>query len=203
MVIPQLIIISIGIINIYESLKKGLVKTVFGSGLIILFIYSLLKLYSSVIILNEYHRAKYWDWGWQKVAEVLMLQDKSLPVVIDNARSDPDLQLAFFLKYDPLKYQTENFEVPMSEYYTNLYRNKTKHVGQIVTRPISWKEDLIIDQYLVGDELGISNEQILEHNLTLLTEIKYPDRNVAYRIVKTNPVWEKQNRLNYLVPANK
>jgi len=203
MVIPQLIIISIGIINIYESLKKGLIKTTFGLALAVLFIYSLLKLYSSVIILNEYHRAKYWDWGWQKVAEVLMLQDKSLPVVIDNARSDPDLQLAFFLKYDPVKYQTENFEVHMSEYYTNLYRNKTKHVGLIVTRPINWKEDLIVDQYLVGDELGISNEQILEHNLTLLTEIKYPDRNVAYRIVKTNPVWEKQNRLNYLVPANK
>ena len=91
--------------------------------------------------------------------------------------------LAFFLKYDPIKYQKENFEVSLPEYHTNLNRNKEKHIGNIVVRSINWERDLAIDQILVGDELGISTQQIEVHKLKLISEIKYPDGSIAYRIV--------------------
>lgn len=181
LVIPQIIIIALGI----QELLKTKFKFIFTILLIFLYSYSLFKLYSSVIILNEYYRGKYWDYGWQEAVEVIK-KYPDLPVVIDNARSDPDLILAFYLKYDPVKYQNENFEVPLNEYYTNLKRNTEKHIGNIITRPINWKMDTIKNQILVGDELAISHDQIKEHNLTLLKEIIYPSGEIALRVVKTN-----------------
>jgi len=187
LVIPQIIIISLAISRLITN--RHLLIT-----FILLYFYSLFKLYSSVIVLNEHYRPKYWDYGWQQVSEIV--KDSQTPVTIDNARADPDLTLAFFMKYDPIKYQKENFEVPLAEYYTNLYRNKEKHIGNIIVRSINWERDLAVDQILVGDELGISLQQIEVHKLKLISEVKYPDGSVAYRIVKTNPkFFEEEQRL--------
>ncbi len=191
LVIPQLIIISYGILDTHKFLYKVLPKKMLTAFLCFLVMYSLTKLYSSGIILNEFYRAKYWDWGWEVVTNTIKNLDPQLPIVVDNARSDPDLQIAFFMKYPPEKYQRENFEVNTDSYYTDLKRNPQKHVGNITTRAIVWREDLKIDQYLIGDELGISEQQIKNHKLELVKEIKYPDGTIAYRIVRTNPEWEK------------
>jgi hypothetical protein len=156
--------------------------------------YSVAKLYSSIFILNDFYRASYWDYGWQEVAQVIESLHTDLPIVVDNSRGDVYLQLAFFLKYDPAKYQNENFEVPLNQYYTNMYHTSTKHIGTIVTRPIDWGKDLPVDQYLVGDELAISLQQIEVHKLTLISQINYPDGTVAYRIVRTNPAFEKDEQ---------
>jgi 4-amino-4-deoxy-L-arabinose transferase-like glycosyltransferase len=197
LVVPQIIIVSCSIYDIFQRIKdqKWQIGTV--AIIVLLVVYSLFKLYSSVIILNEYYRAKYWDYGWQQVMEVVGSLHTDLPVTIDNARSDPDLQVAFFLKYDPSKYQKENVEIPLSEYYTNLYRNPIKNVGNITIHLVDWRRDLPIDQYLVGDELGISTQQISEHKLELVSEIHYPDGTIAYRIVRTNPPFEKEQQKIY------
>lgn len=194
LLIPQLIIIGVGIEKTYFLIKKGNFKFLFSAGIALVTIYSLAKLYSSVFVLNDYYRAKYWYWGWGKVAEEIKTFNSDNPIVVDNSRNDPELVLAFFLKYDPASYQKENFDVPLYEYYTNLYRNRERHIGNVITRSINWEKDLVIDQYLVGDELAISLQQIKIHNLTLVDEIKYPDGTVAFRIVKTNPIWEKLQR---------
>ncbi len=194
LVIPQILIISLGIVGAYSRLKNRWLKNVSLLIFIGLIAYSLLKLYSSVIILNENDRAKAWDYGWKEVTEVIVKLDTSLPIIVDNARSDAYPQLAFYLKYDPVEFQKQNFEVPISEYYTNLYHNREKHIGRITTRAIEWENDLVIDEYLIGDELGISLQQIEEHKLTLIAEIRYPDKSVAYRIVRTNPLYEQSQR---------
>src|SRR3989344_2599309 len=188
LVIPQLIIISLGIIYFFEKIKKQLFKNVIYIGFILAIFYSLGKLYSSVIILNEYFRAPEWNYGWEEVASTLQTLNPRLPVIVDNARSEPYSQLLFFLKYDPAKYQSENFEIPLSEYYTNMSRNTTKRIGNITTRPINWELDLSEEKYLIGDELSISLEQIQTHNLKLIREVKYPDGSIAFRIVKTSTV---------------
>ncbi len=191
LVIPQLIIISLGIIGFWEKLsifKRYLSKLKVGTVgvLLILVIYSIAKLYSSVIILNEQYRGFYWDYGWEEVVKVMKKEfDPTLPVVVDNTRFEPYSQIAFFLKYPPEKYQKENYEVPLSEYYINMQRNRTKRIGNINTRAISWKEDLLIKQYLIGDGLAISEQQIKEHKLKLIHEVFYPDGTIAYRIVET------------------
>jgi len=187
MVVPQLIIISLGIIQIVKIMKGPLYKLAAYGFFSLVVVYSLAKLWSAVIILNEHFRARYWNYGWEQVVEVLKNGDPDLPVVIDNARTEPYSQLLFFLKYDPATYQKENFEVPLSEYYANMDRVKTKKIGNITTRPINWEQDLLTEQYLVGDALAISYQQIKIHNLTLIDEVSYPDGVVAFRIIKTNP----------------
>ncbi len=187
MVIPQIIVISIGLLSVWEKIKSLNLRRFTLLLFYLLLFYSLLKLYSSVIILNEYFRGKDWNYGWQEAVQVLQNTNQSLPVIVDNSRDEPYIQLAFFLKYDPEKYQRENFEVPVEQYYINMNREKEKHLGRIITRPINWEKDLLIEQYLVGDELAISLQQIKEHNLELIEEINYPDGSVALRILKTNP----------------
>jgi hypothetical protein len=66
-------------------------------------------------------------------------------------------------------------------------RNTNKKIGNVITRGINWTEDKKIDQYLIGDYLAISPEQIKDNNLTLVKQINYPDGSPAYRIVKTRP----------------
>jgi 4-amino-4-deoxy-L-arabinose transferase-like glycosyltransferase len=197
LVIPQIIIIAIGTEDIFARIKGNLLRSASLLIFAFLVIYSIFKLYSSGIILNEYYRAKDWDYGWRQVAIVIENLHTNLPVVVDNARSDAYPQLAFFLKYDPEKFQIENFEVPLSQYYTNLYQNPVKHVGAITVRPIIWKQDLMVDQYLIGDELGISLQQIQIHKLTLVAQINYPDGTPAYRIVRTNPAFAEEEQRAY------
>ena len=194
LVIPQIIIISIAIEDIFTRIKGNLLKSISLLIFAFLIIYSFFKLYSSVIILNEYYRAKAWDYGWQQVTNVIENLHTTLPIVVDNARSDAYPQLAFFLKYDPESFQKENFEVPLNQYYTNMYHISEKYIANIATRPINWKQDLTVDQYLVGDELGISLQQIEVHKLTLVAQINYPDGTPAYRIVKTNPGFNQEEQ---------
>jgi 4-amino-4-deoxy-L-arabinose transferase-like glycosyltransferase len=196
LLVPQLIIIALGIVESRERIKNIKIKFAFSIGLLVLVGYSLLKLYSSVFILNEYHRAKAWDYGWREVANQINELNPLLPITVDNARADAFPQLAFFLKYPPDKYQSENFEVDVSEYYTNM-RISTKTIGRITARPIVWEKDLAIDQYLIGDELAISVDQIKEHKLELIREIDYPDGNPAFRIVRTNASYEFNKRKLY------
>ena len=66
-------------------------------------------------------------------------------------------------------------------------RNLEIKIGNITTRKIDWKNDLAKKQYLIGDELAISLDQIERENLTLIKEVKYPDGSCAFRIVETNP----------------
>ena len=186
MVVPLSFIISLGIIRIYEFIPSRFRKiSKIGFGGVI--VYSLINLYSSAIILNEYFRAPSWDYGWRRVVERLSTLDQKLPVVVDNARAEPYSQILFFTKFDPARYQRENFEVFPAEYYSNLNRNRVKNIGRITIRGIEWKPDMILEQYLVGDHLAISYDQMKRNHLTLIDEIKYPDGTPAYRIVKTNP----------------
>jgi 4-amino-4-deoxy-L-arabinose transferase-like glycosyltransferase len=193
LVIPQTFIIALGIRRLLERVKTPIPVIIFSALGLSVILYSLLKLWSSVFVLNEFYRAKYWDWGWKEVT-ITLKEQPELPVVIDNVRSDPELIIAFFLKYNPEKYQQENFEVTVDEYYTNLTRVREKKVGKITTRGINWERDLVTDQILVGDELAISREQISNHRLTLIKEIFYPDGTVAFRIVRTNPEYEVTTR---------
>lgn len=188
LVVPITILISLSLVEIISRLKTKLARAAAATLVTLLIIYSLAKLGSSVIILNEYFRAPYWDYGWQQVVEVIATKtDPDLPIIIDNVRAEPYSQILFYTKYDPASYQKNNFEVPLEEYYTNLTRVREKNIGRIKLRGISWEQDLKIQQYFIGDFLAISEEQIARHNLELIKEIKYPDGSPAYRFVKTRP----------------
>lgn len=188
LVVPLTIVVSLSLFQVWTGIKSNYKKWLAASIFACLVFYSLLKLYSSGIVLNEKQRGQNWDFGWERVVQVLNQKtDQTLPVVIDNVRAEPYSQILFFTRYDPASYQKENFEVPLSEYYTNLHRVREKKIGRITMRGIAWEPDLAKEQYLVGDYLAISEEQIARHRLDLIEEVKYPDGSPAYRIVRTRP----------------
>jgi len=187
LVIPQIFIISYGIYFYFKNLKSYLLSHISLLIFPILIIFSLGKLYSSGIILNEYHRASYWDYGWNQVANVLKTRPAGMPVVVDSARNEPYIHLLFFLKFDPQTYVRDNFEVDPADYYTDLSRLSVRKIGNISVRGINWTEDSKIDQYLVGDVLAISEDQIKRHQMELISVIKYPDGSPVFRIAKTAP----------------
>ncbi|MDO8503895.1 MAG: glycosyltransferase family 39 protein [bacterium] len=189
LVVPQLIIISLGILFFIQ--KLGQLRLARPTILLFIGVFTVLystgKLYSSGILLNEYFRPPYWDYGWKEVVKTLDSLDPNLPIIVDNARSEPYIELLFLKKFDPEAYQRQNHEVSPEDYYTKLERITTVQIGNIITRGINWEDDLLIKQYLVGDALFISEDQIERHNLTKVAEIKFPDKNVAFRVVETNP----------------
>lgn len=185
LVIPLILVCSLSAMHLLKG--KGYFKAKFVLIVVILF-YSILKLYSSGYLLNEYYRAPYWDYGWEQVANVIKYDlDPGLPIIVDNARNEPYSQLLVFMKADPVQYQRDNFEVSNGDYYSYMGRNTTKKIGRITTRGINWTEDKKIDQYLIGDSLAISMEQIKDNDLIFIKQINYPDGSPAYRIVRTKP----------------
>lgn len=196
MVLPICVLVAYGMIGFYNLARERFIndKKMVDLGTMVLGIallsFSLGKLWSSAFILNEHHRASEWNYGFEHVTHTLQSLDPNLPVVVDNARTEPYSQLLFFLKFDPARYQATNYEVPLAEYYTNMDRNKTKVMGNITTRSINWDTDVHVDQYLVGDALTISDSQMAEHGLELVRDISYPDWSLAFRIVRTNPQFE-------------
>jgi hypothetical protein len=66
-------------------------------------------------------------------------------------------------------------------------RIREKQIGKITVRPLIWEKDIYIEQIIVGDLLTINENQMKEHCLSLLFEIKDKEGKVIYRGVKTHP----------------
>lgn len=187
LVVPQIIVISFGLIKSFELLSLRF-RPVLTSFLVILTIKSLFSLYSSIFILNDYFRDYAWDFGPTKVVGYINKLPKNLPITFDNSRGESYIHLLFFTKYDPATYQKDNFEVLPDQYYTSMIRNKTKSLGRISYKQIDWGLDAEkTKQYLIGDGLVISDHELIVHRLTKIADINNPDGSLALRIVETNP----------------
>ena len=180
LVVPQTLVIALGVI---KTLKPGLIMV-----LCLVITASLISLYSSIFILNDYFRAYAWDFGPTKVVDYINKLPKNLPITFDNSRGESYIHLLFFTKYDPATFQKDNFEISPERYYTSMVRNKTKNLGRISYKQIDWGLDAEeTKQYLIGDGLVISDHELDVHRLTKIADINNPDGSLALRIVETNP----------------
>lgn len=187
MVIPLTVILSFGLVKLLDFTWPILNKVKY-LVIVLLILYSSIRMFISIAYLNDYYSSKYWDYGWQQVTESLAYLDPKLPILVDSTRSHPYILLLFFLKYDPAAYQKDNFEVPLSEYYTNMTSNSTKFLGRITTKKFVWGVDTDrIEKYIVVDALAISDQQIKEHNMKKVVKIDFPNGTTALNIIKTNP----------------
>jgi len=177
---PLIILIAIGI---NKFLKKF--KNLGTIVLILLTCWSMGKIYLSIFKFNDYFRGYAWEEGIEEMTE--KIKKEGLPIVVDNARGEIYSQILFFTKADPEKYQKENFEVNDKDYYIDMNRNKIKQIDNVSVRPIRWDKDIYKEQILVGDALSINSEQINEHCLTLLFEIKDTEGKTIFKGVKTHP----------------
>ena len=180
LVLPLIILVSIGINIFLEKYKKIGIIILIG-----LIVWSGGKIYLSVFRFNDYFRGYSWEEGIEEM--VKNIDKQILPIVVDNARGEIYSQILFFTRANPKEYQQNNFEVNEKDYYINMLRVKEKQINNIAVRPLIWEKDIFIEQILVGDILTINENQMKEHCLSLVFEVKDREGKVIYRGVKTHP----------------
>ncbi len=180
---PSMVIIIVGIEKIITVVKRFYLLPL---GVIVL-IYSLIMLYRSYFIILPAQRARAWDYGYESLA-LFIKQHPQTKFVIDNGRSVPYIELLFFLKYPPKRYQADN--PPVHQYYSNLSFSGNSMIGNAVVRSIIWREDLCKNVVLVGDPLAISDGQVQEHHLAKVWDVRDPEGTVLLRAFQTTQ-WQR------------
>ncbi len=188
--LPYIVIIGQGMRNILNQLKNNFVRGLFLAATLT---FSLIMLVRSYYILLPAQRAGNWDYGYEQLASYISMHNHT-SFVVDDAISVPYINLLFFLKYPPAKYQSETGVE--HNYYQNIQFSKERAFGNIEVRPIDWTKDECRDVVLVGGPLSISNTQATEHLLSKVIEIKDPRGKVLLQGYKTDPIrCEAKNKL--------
>ena len=155
--------------------------------MVVLFLWSGGKIYFSCFRFNNYYRFKDWGQGLKQVAEEVRKVGEDKEIVMANVQGEPYIQMLYYLKYDPARYQRENFEVSKADYYKSLERNKVKKIGNLTIRPLVWREDVYEEQYLIFDDLGLSEDNFAEHCFQPWFKVVGEDGKLLYWGVRTDP----------------
>lgn len=180
------IVISIGLFGIGEIIKNNKIKWL---TLLMLTMYSVGSFYVSYFVLFQHESTENVGNTYIELSDKLNLYS-GYNIVLDSTR-DPaaGLRLAYFRRYNPLKLQTLLKSQLTTPYYTSEVALQELYViDNIEVRPIDWKKDRCGPKtVLVGDSLVFSQEQIKEHNLTKVFEIKGINKNTVLWGYETNP----------------
>ncbi|OGM21169.1 hypothetical protein A2771_02795 [Candidatus Woesebacteria bacterium RIFCSPHIGHO2_01_FULL_38_26b] len=180
--LPTLLLIVFGL----DLLLKKLNTKVWFPILTFLIVVSLIFLWRGYFVLLPKERAIYWGNGVDILAAEISKNHDTL-FVIDQARTKPlYMQLAFFLKYPPDKFQELRPEI-LEKYYDNPEFDSHYIFANIETRNVNWEKDIYKEQILVGDELTFGDTQIKEHFLEKTFTIKSPTDEIIFVAYKTNP----------------
>lgn len=183
LLLPLIVIISCGI----DKLLLIKPRKILFIAVFILVFFSLVSLWRSYFVLFPIERAKTWGYGFEQLTQEIKKRPEEM-FVIDQSRTKPTyIELAFFLKYPPEKFQQETDRSIKNNYYTNTKFDSFYRFANIETRNIKWESDIYKDLILVGDGLAVSEEQTKEHFLTKVFEIKDPTGQIVFRGFKTNP----------------
>lgn len=179
-----LIVIGLGLDWFIEKIN---VKTFFSS-LIVLIAMSLVLLWRSYFVLFPAERARDWSFGYQQLAEEIS-RNSEKTFIIDETRLKPSyIELLFFLKYPPDKYQKEEALVDIEKnYYYDTQFVSGKKFGNVEIRNIDWESDPCGKYVLVGDSLAISNSQAVEHHLEHYFDIRDNYGNIVFTAYETHP----------------
>lgn len=177
MVVPLVIMVAVGVERLLR-IKWG--YWILGLGLV----YSISRLMVSVLVQNDFWRYSNWDYGLEEVVEKIKQDNNQNQIIMDSFDSLAYIQTAFFLKYDPVLFQKQNGMKDLANYYNDVALEKYKYVGRAKFGLLDWKE-VGPNQVLIASPLGISDQQVSDHNLRLLWEIKGPDNKILYRGFKT------------------
>ncbi|PIV00245.1 hypothetical protein COS54_03360 [Candidatus Shapirobacteria bacterium CG03_land_8_20_14_0_80_39_12] len=184
LVFPLSVIIAIGIYESIIFVKSRNLKIAFSGILVLLIICSLINLMVQLFYILPFERAKYWELGYSQLGKSLSFFPNQ-NIVIDNSRGESYIHVLFFTKFDPATYQKEAGYLELPNYYYSYNRVNNKKFGQFEYRSIDWGKEEKEGNIVVGDELISSRENILNNpHRQLFGEILYPDKTVAFRIIK-------------------
>jgi hypothetical protein len=153
---------------------------------LIIIVFSLIDIYSGLVLL-KHERSSTWDYEYSQLFSFLDTRNP-LPMVIDNSRLAPVYILfAFYTKFPPSLLQSHYSAFWLANYYSHTDFSNDMTVGNLEFRPISWKDDVYVDQLLVADLWAISPSQQLEHHLKVVKEITDINGLVTFKVYQTNP----------------
>ena len=178
------IIISFGVDYLIKLIP---IKSIGIFLALILVLTSLVSLYNSYFILLKHERGDNYGYEYSELVNKLKeYSDKK--IVIDSTRAiGAYIWIPFYGKINPVKYQLQISNKIKNSYYNNTDLDVETKIDNLEIRPIIWREDIYKDEILVGDELAISYDQIQEHILSPLFQIKGLDGKIKLMAYTTNP----------------
>lgn len=155
--------------------------------LILILLVSLSKLYISYFVLLKFERSENYGFSYiELLGKIEQMKDKKF--MVDTYKEvGAGIRFAYLMEYNPVELQKDLKEKLAGDYYGNFQFNEVYVLDNIEIRPIFWPKDICIDQVLVGDPLAISSQQVEEHHLTFLFDIKDTAGNVTLIAYSTNP----------------
>ena len=183
---PLTILIATGLLKILEKFKFAFVAIS-----VILFVNLSLFLYS-YFALTPASRAKEWDYGYKQIVEFLNTQTDYSKVVIDDQQTESYINYLFFSKTNPEAYHKSVAELgPLNNYYySSAEKIRPDKVNSIYFRKVDWPSERGDDKtiFIFPAERLFPSEFETDPKIKLIKEIYYPDKTVAFRILKiTNP----------------
>lgn len=178
------ILISFGSGYLFELIPKKMIRMTLTAGVVIV---SLVSLYNSYFILLKYERGDNYGYQYRQLVDKLTeYPDKK--IVVDASRvTAAHIWIPFYGKIEPFKYQSQVSSEIKHNYYNNTDLDIETKIDNLEIRPIFWENDIYEDKILVGDQLAISDEQIKEHNLSLIFQIRGLDGKIKLTAYITNP----------------
>lgn len=184
LVFPICVTIAIGIYETILFVRPKIFKIALSGVLMIITFLSLVNLIAQLFYLLPYQRPGYWEIGYDKLVQDLLLYPNQ-KIVIDNSRGEKYIHVLFFAKFDPAVFQKETGFKELTNYYSSFIRNSEKKFGQFEYRTIDWDKEVREGNIIVGDELTFSAKTITDNpKLELREEIYYPNDKVAFRIIE-------------------
>lgn len=193
------IVIAFGMDYLLKLVSNISVRTAL---ILILVLTSLVSFYNSYFILLNYERSQ--NYGYEYAQLVNKLKEYSgKRIVIDSSRVNPVyIWVPFYARLDPLKYQSQTNNLLKNDYYDNTSTETDLEIDNLSIRPIIWKSDVYNDEVLVGDQLSISPQQVIEHKLIPLFQIIGPDNKIKLIAYQTDPKQKCQYEKDYLNNLN-
>ncbi|HEX6977563.1 MAG TPA: glycosyltransferase family 39 protein [Patescibacteria group bacterium] len=203
-VFPISLIIAFGINEVMVFLNKFKPKLLVKSLFVILFLFiSLSFFWRSYFVLFINEKARDFSFGFEELSQLIRKDSETHYIVEDQRIKIPYIELAFFMKIDPLIYQKNIDQTIKYNYYSNTKFDPYHQFENVETRGIIWEKDIYKNQILVGDELSISSKQAKEHFLTKVFEIDDPIHRPIFIGYKTNPGLKCASTPNKSVYCNK
>lgn len=177
-------IIALGVnylLNFFPSIKfKALILITIAS-------LSFIQLYLSYFVLLKYERSENYGFSYLELLKKIATQQDTKFVVDSSRELGTGIRFAFLKGYNPSSLQQVLSKQIKGQYYSNFEFDEPYALDNIEARPIIWEEDIYKEQVLVGDLLAISDDQVKEHYLRFLFDVKDMAGNISLKAYMTNP----------------
>jgi len=169
LLIPFSIVIALGVDNLVGKYGNEIAFV----SIVLLTMLSLIGFWRGYFVLFASERASVWNYGYRQLADEISASREHF--VIDNSRiKPPHILLAFYMRIPARQYQEFAKTKIIKGYYEDTEFDTYYKLLNFETRAIDWETDIYKNQILVGDGLAISGEQVAEHFLEKVFEIRDP-----------------------------